>query len=100
MTKKDKLILLGKIVTTIVFLLIDPLEITCIRQQSSWQTAALWSLAAGSALAFVLYWFLWVWFDAEKFINQKYNQLLRIAVIFSGGRFLYMDTLCPHHGWF
>lgn len=100
MTRKDKLILLGKIIITFVFLVVDSLEVLCIREQSSGQTIVLGSLTVGSVLAFILYWFFWIWLDAENFTNYKCNQLLRIAIIFGVGRFLYMETLCPHHGWF
>lgn len=97
MTRKEKLILLGKFILTEVFLFLHCLEVMCNPIESPAQSIAMQTMVWGSASAFFVYWVLWIFWD-EKGLAKNQTRL-RILFYFAAGlcltRFLYSFTLCP-----
>jgi energy-converting hydrogenase Eha subunit C len=97
MTRREKLLLIGKLCATIVTACIGGSEVLCLRQESTQQTVTLQVLFGGMVAAFTSYWILWVSLSEAQFTRYKCWLLFYLAVFCSISRVIYMKSLC-HYG--
>ncbi len=97
MTKKEKLILIGKFLLTVICLLLNTLDAMCeslpppAQYIIAMEAAAMKAMIAGSIIAFFVYWALWIFWDEKRLAkNRTLHQILfSFAAGLSLTRFLY-----------